>query len=64
MEIRKEDLYVKLLPYLDSLAEGFGYEDWELGGSALAEPEGKVYETLLEWARENSINQAGLVPKI
>ena len=63
MELRKEALYISLLPYADALAEGFGFEDWELG-SALAEPNGKVYETLLKWARENPINSSGLVPKI
>ena len=63
MELRKEALYISLLPYADSLAEGFGYEDSELA-SALAEPDGKAYECLLQLARENPINQAGLVPKL
>ena len=62
-EIRKEALYHDLMPYAPTLAEGFGFADWETP-SALASPNGKVYEELLQHARDNPLNFAGLVPKI
>lgn len=64
LELRKEALYLELMPYASNLAEGFGFDDWEMAASALAEPDGRIYETLLKWARENPINQAGLIPKL